>query len=158
MKTWLFIICLLGFSCTISNKSCGEGLESCRKLDNILRIEGVRQMLKVQEINDPTFVRLVDLSGNFRDCGSFISRDGSSPLPYFVISKIPFDLNTGYYRDLIIYDVQELSNGLTKLTLICSIYKAESDVEPVNKITVFLDSENNVVDTGVSNYISKLPH
>lgn len=115
-------------------------------------------MLRIDDENDPTSIRIIDLSGDFAECGSFVERKSSSPLAYFTMLNMPLDLNTNSYRDIILFSNKSHTGEIIELTFICSIYKSESKVKPVNKIIITLDYKGEVIDTKVSNYVSNAPH
>ncbi len=123
MRIELTIIIILVSSCTLLNRVINS-VHYCTLLEIILDEDQIRSILGLNDADKIIpHVRVLDETGEFVKCTGF--RRGKKEnilVPYRVTSGIKPDVNTGHYRDLIIYNIKKKRDTL-KVIMFASNYK-----------------------------------
>lgn len=118
--TLVFSLLIVGCSTTKSKQKVEY--DNCKLLEQILRSNHVIIILGLDKADKMyPWIRVTDLTGTFNGCTSYFIRENSKLLvPYFTVNQLGTDLNTGYYRDLVISQCKKRNNSIIVLANIAS--------------------------------------
>ena len=105
MKTFWTLMIMLAFGSRACSQCHYQPL-----VENILQSDQITTLLALEDLKDRASIRIIDKYGKLDSCKFLfklsVDQDGI-PLNVGVVNKLPMDLNTGYYRDLIISKLEK---------------------------------------------------
>ncbi|MBK6573513.1 MAG: hypothetical protein IPO72_15605 [Saprospiraceae bacterium] len=137
MRIIIFVIFLSALSifsnCTFRKiNDVAISRPQCAILDSVLSNKDVSRIIGLDKAKEPyPYIRFFcEKSKVFLDCdGIYVTKD-RIPVSYFIISKISYYLNTGQYRDLVIYDYKENKREIY-ISLIAAHFENQLEKEGV---------------------------
>jgi hypothetical protein len=113
------------------------GCSSTRTTQNLtFKQELVKSILCSKHVNSVLYldsaknilpaIRITDLTREFKGCDSYYKCEKSKIIiPYYVVSKLSVNINTGYYRDFVIINCKN-EKEITYLTLFAAPFGSKS--------------------------------
>lgn len=153
----VFIICAL-FSCKSSSKLITEHIamsHKCEILDSILNNTTLKKVIGIEnpKRSIPS-IRFIDTKKkDFKGCELiYFSDKNSSPIEAFVIPEPTYSLNTGQYRDIVLFDYK-IQNDTINLSLSAAHIKNQFEKEGIPyflfKITIDKKGQIRIVDVTI---------
>lgn len=135
------IILSLNLTCNIQKLD----YDKCNVISTTLAIDEIHELLSLDLINDKKPIRVIDETGNFLACNGLLYNNGTDFTSITFIDSLPYDLNTGHYRDLIISSIDTIKDDLV-VDMYMSNYKCIHDVKNKVHATIKFTLENNKVN------------
>jgi hypothetical protein len=146
-------ICIMyaSFSCEPSSKLTTKRIamsHKCEILDSILNNSILKKVIRIEESErDRLSIRFIDTpKKDFKGCNilHFFEKK-SMPIDAFVISEPTYSLNTGQYRDIVLFDYK-IKNDTINLSLSAAHLKNQFEKEgiPYFKFKITIDKKGQV--------------
>lgn len=142
MNILLVVSVILSFNLTCNVQELDY--DKCHIIDTTLAIDEVHKLLSLDLINDKNPIRVIDKTGVFLMCNGLLYNNGTDFTNITFIDSLPYDLNTGHYRDLIISNVDTINNNLI-VDMYMTSYKCTQNVKNKVHVTIEFMIENNEI-------------
>ena len=133
----LFFILFHSFSAYSQTKTC------CLLIDSILHYPQIKSLLELDSIKDKKPIRIIrPPKTTFFSCSSLFKDSKNKFIPIKTIQNVPFDLNTGNYRDIVIAKINCNKNN-TVIEVYLSNYRWNNIEKNRWHFTFYFTSKNN---------------